>query len=69
MALKCYTKPRKNGSKYTTCNKDIKDNKSHSRTGHKSGPKKGSAEAKKVMAKARAAQSKPAQGRYNLRKR
>ena len=32
MALKCYTKPRKNGSKYTTCNKDIKENKSHSRS-------------------------------------
>ena len=50
MALKCYTKPKKNGSKYATCNKDIKENKSHSRSGHKPGPKKGSAEAKKVMA-------------------
>ena len=26
MALKCYTKPKKNGGKYTTCNKDIKEN-------------------------------------------
>ena len=24
--IKCYTKPRKDGSKYTTCNKDIKEN-------------------------------------------
>ena len=43
MALKCYTKPKKNGGKYTTCNKDIKENKSNSRSGHKPGPKKGSA--------------------------
>jgi len=26
--VKCYTKNRKDGSKYTTCNKDIKENKS-----------------------------------------
>ena len=66
MALKCYTKPRKDGSKYTTCNKDIKENKGHK----KPGPKKGSTEAKKMMAHARAAQSKPQpQGRYNLRRR
>ena len=69
MALKCYTKPKKDGGKYTTCNKDIKENKSHKKKAHKSGPKKGSGEAKKAMAKARAAQSKPSSGRYNMRKR
>ena len=41
----------------------------HKSRGHKSGPKKGSAEAKKAMAHARAAQSKPSSGRYNMRKR
>ena len=63
MALKCYTKPKSTGGNYTTCNKNIKENK---RSRHKPGPKKGSSEAKKVMAHARAAQP---QHKYNLRRR
>ena len=68
MALKCWTRPRKDGSKYTNCEKSKKGKS-------KPGPKKGSTEAKKVMAHARAAQA-PARssgrtthrpGRYNIK--
>ena len=62
MGLKCYTKPKSTGGNYTTCNKNIKENK---RAHHK--PKKGSTEAKKVMAHARAAKQPTHQ--YNLRRR
>ena len=68
MPVKCYTRVKNSGAKYVTCEekKQLRRASGH----HKPGPKKGSTEAKKVMAKARAAQSKPpSQHRYNLRRR
>lgn len=56
MALKCYTRARNDGSKYTNCEKSKKGKS-------KPGPKKGSTEAKKVMAHARAAQGPRRSGR------
>ena len=49
MPLKCYTRPRKNGSKYVNC----VGNKSSG----KSKPKKGSSAAKQMMADVRASRS------------